>query len=82
MYHLQANVQVVGDARHILAFQGVVREALHGLMVQEGHHQLPLLLHFHGCCEGTFACSISNQEACKEEIECCVTVNAVVMLQE
>lgn len=53
---LQAHVKVVGHTNHVVLFQGVVGQALHCLVVQEGHHQLLLALHLHCCCESALAC--------------------------
>ena len=57
---LQANVQVVGDTHNILPLQGVVRQALHWLMMQEGYHQALLLLHLYCSCKGALACISSH----------------------
>ena len=54
--NLQADVKVVGDPNYVKVLQGVVGEALHGLVVQEGHHQLLLPLHLHCCCECALPC--------------------------
>lgn len=55
--HLQADVEVVGDAGHAVVLKGVVAQPLHGHVVQEADHQLPLLPQLHHRREGAPTCT-------------------------
>ena len=54
---LQTNIKIVGDTNHVLLLQRIVGEALHSLMMQEGHHQLLLPLYLHCRCESALSCT-------------------------
>lgn len=59
--HLEAKVNVVGDANHFVVFQRVLAEALHCHVVQQRHRQLRPLFQFHSRCEVASTCTANGK---------------------